>query len=1065
MSMKGEVPGFGDDEIQGLLEQAVKMLYSVKASDADGGASIFRLVFAKYVNSASKKRFKLSEDFENINATFEPSAAFVVQLLSLLRRHVSIAESDLASSINEYPMHGLFAAVRAVLQEINFTSIQEIETWATILQDTFDLIHRATKSVLIVLSSESPEGNYPGLEEGAGTGGEDMVDGGDGINFDAVVADGGGEKTSKSQRILHECFRTVKEACGALEVVLCRPPLPVAGKKELISIDLIISGGDWLRMLLTTIRHHGAFSGVYTCFQTLCETLLCSKQQQFVEKPQLWLADFVQKAKTMDVSITRRSGGLPLGVLAVIASPLSPFRAGMLAHTMDQLFVIGKADVPVDANTNLDLPQVHAFNIIRRLLQDSSITDLMRNYFADCFVLSIDGLSSKSFPIRNCATMLFSALVTKVIGVKKSRDEDSMLNTVTGREFFSRFPTLHSFMMAKLSSAVAELHDEHHSIHPAFYPILTILARLKPSPIEGNDSHLTLSSFRPLVHECASASVFKVREVAARAYAALIPLTSLVSALINLLQEISVSHDRNENNTVHGLLLIVRQLVQVNIIPLETFDWIFVPVRVPPAIQDVFFNIVRDVFALAQRDLLKKLDNAREIAALQRQVSRTLHVLRASAVRLFFQTNTLSTKTKQPWTFNLRQNLATLILDSLTGEFHCGTALQQTEIILLFLNDVDYEVQVQTLSFLRKHLQYSEFDFKYLDWSRIVAKLISLVHGRSTYEQVTYLAAEVCVFEVARPHMANCGLYIFEDLCERLSVTLNTYEVEAILPFLAVVAIENTLSDKINVISFDVLVGLMKKWSLDDTSVYVRASVIRALELLLPYFGFGRVNNEEIYVEMLFLLETLLDDDDSDVRAAASNIAARHLNMQEMIPLQCRVLLISHILQHTQTKTGLSKVSQYALSIIFGTLNTETVLESQINPTHVLFAQEDGNQSKEECVDAILAYRILDYLYINGKYIDFESRILEWCNDSISAFESKQIYLNALQGKGKFFGLSVRLGIALLLVKQYSKSGLLDGLVARFLMLPLHQESLQIVQDNGHEQKTRTLMALFPELQ
>ncbi|KAJ3025498.1 UNVERIFIED_CONTAM: hypothetical protein HDU68_007078, partial [Siphonaria sp. JEL0065] len=951
MSMKGEIPGFGQVEIQEFVDQGLKMLFSVKASDSDGGAFVFRVVFSKYVLDGGKY-FRVSEDFEAINRVHSPSAAFVYQLLSLLGKHTSINEENLSDSITDFPMHGLFGALRAVLGEIkyiNIKTVQEKKSWNAVLRQTATLVYQATKCVLAVLSNESPEGNYPGLNE----------EGSNEMNVDAVLADAGGEKTSKSQRILHECFRTVKEACGALEVVLCRPPLPVDEQKqdEVLDNEMIVNGGDWLRMLLTSIRHYGAFSGVFTCFSTLCAMLLCSKKQFLVSLPQTWLNDFLRKAEIMDVSITRRSGGLPLGVLAVLGSA-SPYRSTLVDETMKRLFKMAREDVPADANTNLDLPQVHAFNIIRRLLQDATITDLMRNYFADCFVLSIDGLSSSSFPIRNCATMLFSALVTKVIGVKKSREQDHSINTVSGREFFARFPSLHAFMMAKLSFAVSELNGENHAVHPAFYPILTILARLKPTALEGNNTHLTLSTFRPLVEKCACSSFFKVREITARAYSALIPATEFTETVVRLLT--GLENKTEHYNEVHGRLLIVQNLIQLHLlketpvkeIAVDFMDkiqsavgstiWILSECHIP-AIQDVFVLILQDIFV-----------SAKDILQLQTSLLKTVWTL---AVQLIGETNSQRVKRGHAWTFHLRQNLAHFILDSLAGLSDASA----TDIILYFLNDTEYEVQSQALVYLQGCSETQE-----LDWMRIVPKLVSLVHTKTTYQQVSYTAANICCLSHVQPFLhttkissqVHAVVSISEDFAERLSVTENTYEVEAILPLLALITMNGVggfTNDGVNV-----LIGLMKKWSHEDTAVYVRVSVAKALSLVLPKFSINSEQGESIYVEMLLHLDVLLDDDDCDVRDAAAEIVSVHLNCKEpMIPVQCRASLFTHAIKTIKSSQGVSKVAMYIHRLLVGAIDTDTLLEAQINPTHVLFAKEESNQNKEEVVDTILSFRVL----------------------------------------------------------------------------------------------------------
>ena len=56
--------------------------------------------------------------------------------------------------------------------------------------------------------------------------------------------------------------------------------------------------------------------------------------------------------------------------------------------------------------------------------------------------------------VRNSSTLLFSALVTRIFGAKRVQDEHSMENKMTAKEFFTRFPTLHRFLLNQLEEGV-----------------------------------------------------------------------------------------------------------------------------------------------------------------------------------------------------------------------------------------------------------------------------------------------------------------------------------------------------------------------------------------------------------------------------------------------------------------------------------------------------------------------------------------------------------------------------------------------------------------------------------
>lgn len=80
---------------------------------------------------------------------------------------------------------------------------------------------------------------------------------------------------------------------------------------------------------------------------------------------------------------------------------------------------------------------------------------------------------------RNAATLLFSALVTRVFGVQRTKDHVNLTlhNRMTGKNFFEKFPSLLQFLLDELSTFVRENEDQ---IKPKVQCILLILSRLYP---------------------------------------------------------------------------------------------------------------------------------------------------------------------------------------------------------------------------------------------------------------------------------------------------------------------------------------------------------------------------------------------------------------------------------------------------------------------------------------------------------------------------------------------------------------------------------------------------------
>ncbi len=64
---------------------------------------------------------------------------------------------------------------------------------------------------------------------------------------------------------------------------------------------------------------------------------------------------------------------------------------------------------------------------------------------------------------------------------------------ITGAEFFHRFPLLHSYLLEQLTAAAKALQSPSAQLHPSLYPILVLLARLRPSPHSRNAAEVRCS--------------------------------------------------------------------------------------------------------------------------------------------------------------------------------------------------------------------------------------------------------------------------------------------------------------------------------------------------------------------------------------------------------------------------------------------------------------------------------------------------------------------------------------------------------------------------------------------
>ncbi|CAJ0651992.1 16322_t:CDS:2, partial [Entrophospora sp. SA101] len=378
--------------IKYILKWAFDRMISARAVESDSGAMIFRLVFRKYVIELGhiidfeKEDILIEESIvfekEVCEYSLVSSINFIQKILRILKTQINIASNNLLLASKKYPMYGTLIGLQYLFLEINYNSDfvkKNILEWRALHKDVLQLIDHVCQIVLEILSSPSPEGNLP---EGVDDGGTlDMNDDDITVDYDEFYENGGGrgEEMSdgndnifgpKHQIILSCCWRTY----------------------ALVDYEQVRKGGELFKNLLISIRHRGAFSAIYPEFLKVCTRLLSSNQSDFFGLPKIWLEENINAIKTNSISITRRSAGLPYYILAIVYSESSSSnRRMLLPWVMKTLFEIGFKECRIEnPNENnlivdkmVDIPQVHAFNILRILFMDSKLGTEVLSYVSN----------------------------------------------------------------------------------------------------------------------------------------------------------------------------------------------------------------------------------------------------------------------------------------------------------------------------------------------------------------------------------------------------------------------------------------------------------------------------------------------------------------------------------------------------------------------------------------------------------------------------------------------------------------------------------------------------------
>ncbi|KAL0077011.1 putative death-receptor fusion protein-domain-containing protein [Phycomyces blakesleeanus] len=989
------------EDVQSLLWWGLSNVVSTRAGESDSGAMIFRLIFTKYITVLG---FDLNPE-QNVAPSKgsgdhdgSPAVVFTGKLMDMLDGQVAAAKNNLLQAAQYKPMHGTLLALQYVFRELEYHNpavFSDINAWKKAHSRALTLIHTVCNTVMEVLSNPSPEGNIPASIQ-------DMEENEDDMIIDNVDSEWSGPKY---QIILSSCWRAVKEASSLLEVIISKAPIVTHHSKEgVITYDDLVESGSLLRSLLTTIRHRGAFSAVYPAYVSLNSRLLASPMTDIARLPSEWLKENLESLTSSNISITRRSAGLPLCILGVVSSE-KPNKRDLLEMAMQRLFMLASVEAPSDADQKIDLPQVHAFNILRTIFMDSKLGTSVLKYASDGFSLSINGFSSPSWAIRNCSVMLFSTLLQRTFGTKKIKDEHSGLNKLTGREFFTRFPQLHPYLLKELDIAVKQLLADSMaaSVHPGLYPILTLLSRMHPSVMDGTDEVISMAPFVPLVMSCASSSIFKTREMAARALVPLVPLVDLTKTVSELL----TFNQRLSQNEIHGRLLQVQFLLRGHLysnLPDEVLVEFFnvIPSSVAVAFELLFSN---SVSCMTQALLLEIIGefffectwmyadkDGKAVKEMQTISSEKLQVVRNEVFNYCSSTvHQSDVNAAEIGRYLVRQNMARVIMLGTLKKYQPNAQLIN---VLFLLEDRDYEVRLEALEQLQGYFEKHQ-DVSIIKDSGIEllqCKLVQMTNGNEENQNCFVLAAKLLMsLFSASPYPSNAGLHLgftlkqyWDKLNEQFTLKKSTSVTESVLPLLGALLaqiLKNFSTEEWAQKCLLTWCNYVTKYSHQDVTLTLREAVVESTHFTAKtVFAYANETNDavdEMKATVQFVIAQLLQDDDIDIRNNTANIVSVALRLPAPVHPERAVELVNlHLSKNAKYSTHL----QSTLTNVFeAEQSLDCVWKEELSETKVLFARESPNIYKEDLLDLQWVYIDIDIL--NSRYpSQFKNQSQYLCN-------------------------------------------------------------------------------------
>uniref|UniRef100_A0A452J0U0 tRNA (32-2'-O)-methyltransferase regulator THADA n=1 Tax=Gopherus agassizii TaxID=38772 RepID=A0A452J0U0_9SAUR len=586
-----------------LFQAAMDLSISTKPYDCVTASYLLNfLIHHKGLLNVCLKNQQVADTFqidEDMSAsTMEKNTLAVIKyLLSNLEREIFQAEKSLLQAAASFPMYGRVHCITGALQQLPLNNLTLMTEWRQMVTKLILMSYRLSSVVSPIVQSSSPEGLIPMDNDSETAGRLQMIlheiqprDTNDyftqakifkehhRVDFAKLTDDEPVENVCTeirgkegqtcdvtAQMVLVCCWRSMKEISLLLGMLCKLLPLQTVSESSdgLIAVEQVKDIGDYFKHHLLQSRHRGAFELAYTGFVMLTEILSRCTNESLRTLPQQWLYNVLEEIKSCDPSsklcATRRSAGIPFYIQALLASEPKN-KTNLLKMTMNELVSLA---VPVNESLNI-IPQVHALNILRALFRDTRFGENIIPYIADGIQAAVLGFTSPVWAVRNSSTLLFSTLITRIFGVKRGKDENSKKNRMTGREFFSRFPTLYPFLLQQLEVVARTMDSEtgELKLHPSLFLLLLILGKLYPSPMDGTYSALSMAPFVPFIMRCGHSPVYRSREMAGRALVPFVMISQIPHTVQSLLAGLpECTNPCIQQNSVHGMLLQVFHLL------------------------------------------------------------------------------------------------------------------------------------------------------------------------------------------------------------------------------------------------------------------------------------------------------------------------------------------------------------------------------------------------------------------------------------------------------------------------------------------------------------------------
>ncbi|KAJ8917148.1 hypothetical protein NQ315_012640 [Exocentrus adspersus] len=504
------------------IKRSLEMVLDFKPSKPLSAAYLLEAcAYSPYYYDALKE-----EGFAD-KSVADPKLDLFVTLLGTLTRHATKFDGTLDITTG---YHGILLCIRHILENRDIN--KNNDAYLSLLDHLVVLCLNLTFVLMPIVCNVAPEGYLPDAEDECSQ----------------------RETSLRAQKILSFAWLTIREMT-LLFAEIVKQTVQLENSFEMVPEELLIDIGKFFIEIFIESKHKGVFEKAFVGFAVICEAFWVSKNSNLNCLPKVWLKEALDictgEEECDDLSWTRRSAGLPFLILAVLTTePVANNRA-TFHETMRKLLAISQIK-----DKSYEKYKIHSMNVLRMIFRHSRLGEAVAFYVSSGIKLAFTCFKTRSWEVRNAATLLFATLITRIFGVQRTTDslDVCMKNKLTFRVFFQRYPQLLDFLLGMLAEECTN--DNSLVLHP----LLMVLSRLYPSHMEENNAQM--EQFLPHITKALSNPNFRTRDLAARASVPLIRPDKVRDHLLNCFELLS-RPDVNDNQC-QGVLLQLRYLLDVN---------------------------------------------------------------------------------------------------------------------------------------------------------------------------------------------------------------------------------------------------------------------------------------------------------------------------------------------------------------------------------------------------------------------------------------------------------------------------------------------------------------------